>query len=238
MNGRLFVVGVGPGDPELLTLKAVRILNQTPCLFVPKGKENGDSIALSIVEKVLDLSQKEVVEAHFPMLKTKGQAMHDSLPKTWKEIAHEIYQRLKKGSDVAFITIGDPTIYCTFFYLHSPLLEIDPHIQIEIVPGVSSINASASCAGISLGLADEKIAILPATYMDSVSEFLDNFDTIILMKVHRVFDRVLDVLRAKKLIKNAIYVVKAGMAEEKVIKDVETVKKDELEYLSVMIIKK
>ena len=113
---------------------------------------------------------------------------------------------LNSGVDVAFITIGDPTIYSTFFYLYDRLLELNPSLSIEIIPGISSITASAAQAGMSLGLADEKIVILPATYADDIGMVLEHFDTVILMKVHKVFDQVLAMLDAAGLTDKALYV--------------------------------
>lgn len=257
----LYVIGVGPGDPELLTLKAVRILREVPCICVPKGKEEGSSFALSIVQKILNLEGKEIIEAYFPMKKTRTQNIfpptHPSpsrgeskrggknlspdlceLDTKWQETIETIYSRLNKGTDMAFITIGDPTIYSTFFYLYDKILELSPKLNIEIIPGVSSINASASRAGISLGIADERIAILPANYSDDLIETIDKFNTIVLMKVHKVFNSVLKTLTEMNLLKNAVYISKAGMEDERVFKNIMDVKPEDLNYFSMVIIKK
>lgn len=251
MTGKLYVIGVGPGDPELLTLKAVRILKEVQCICVPKGREEGSSLALSIAEKALNLDDKKIIEAHFPMRKTKkiknqketrgGDEIFPSLCELdtkWQETIEAVCSKLNKGVDMAFITIGDPTIYSTFFYLYDKLLDINPEINIEIIPGVSSINASAARANISLSLADEKIAILPATYTDNIKEILKDFDTIVLMKVHRVFDNVLNILNEMNLTNNAVYISRAGMEDEKIFKNIRSVKKDDLDYFSMIIIKK
>ncbi len=234
--GKLYVIGVGPGDPELLTIKGMRILKGISCICVPKGREAGSSLALSIVSGIVDLADKEIIEAHFPMKKTKGHA--GELDPKWDETVKEVSARLNRGVDVAFITIGDPTIYSTFFYLYDRLLEINPGLDIEIVPGVSSINASASRAKISLGLADEKIAVLPATYVENLREVLSKFDTVVLMKVHRVFGRMLGVLDEMDLISNAVYVSRAGMADEKICRDIRTLKQEDMNYFSMVIVRK
>ena len=241
-TGKLYVIGVGPGDPELMTLKAVRILREVSCICVPKGREEGSSLALSIVQKELSLEGKEIIEAHFPMKKTRENAVRSSelceLDTKWHETVENVLSRLNKGTDVAFITIGDPSIYSTFFYLYDRLLELSPEVSIEMVPGVSSINAAAARAGISLGLADEKIAILPATYTDNLKEVLEKFDTVVLMKVHRGFDDVLSILDIMGLSGNAIYVSKAGREDEKIFRDITKVGKDDLNYFSLVIIRK
>jgi precorrin-2/cobalt-factor-2 C20-methyltransferase len=240
MTGTLYVIGVGPGDPELLTLKAVRILRDAPCLCVPKGREEGSSLALSIVEGVVDLKGKEIIEAFFPMKKTRhsAEAGDDLLEARWNETVLNILKRLNQGIDVSFITIGDPSIYSTFFYLYDRLLALAPAIPIKIVPGVSSITAAAARAGISLGLANEKIAILPATYAGDLRTIISEFDTIVLMKVYRVFDQVLRSLNETGLLDNSTYISKAGMREEAVIRNLRDVRKDDLNYFSLIIIRK
>lgn len=240
MTGKLYVIGVGPGDPELLTLKAVRILKEVPCICVPKGREEGSSLALSIVQKALNLEGKKIIEAHFPMRKTKNNQPSENceLDTKWQETIETVYSMLNRGIDMAFITIGDPTIYSTFFYLYDKLLELNPELNIEIIPGVSSINTSAAKAGMSLALADEKIAILPATYTESIKETLEKFDTIVLMKVHKVFGNVVNILSETGLTDNAVYISRAGMDDERIFKNIKDVKEGDLNYFSLMLIKK
>jgi precorrin-2/cobalt-factor-2 C20-methyltransferase len=240
MSSTFYVIGVGPGDPELLTLKALRILKDVPCICVPKGREEGSSLALSIVKKALSLDNKETIEAHFPMRKTKASRQSEDceLDSKWAETVKNILSRLNKGIDVAFITIGDPAIYSTFFYLYDRLLESNPELNIEIIPGVSSINASAAKAKISLGLADEKIAILPANYIENLKETLGKFDTVVLMKVNKVFEGIMHTLTEMDLLNNAVYISRAGMEDEKVFKNISSVKEEDLNYFSMIIVKK
>ncbi|HAM50359.1 MAG TPA: precorrin-2 C(20)-methyltransferase [Nitrospiraceae bacterium] len=238
MTGTLYVIGVGPGDPDLLTLKAVRILGNVPCLCVPKGREEGSSVALSIVKGVINLDNKEIIEAHFPMRKTKDSGHGSELDTKWNETAETVLRRLKRGIDVAFITLGDPTVYSTFFYLYDKLFYLDPVLSIEIIPGVSSINASASRAGISLGLADEKIAIIPMTYVKELKKVLEDFDTLVLMKVHTVFHEIMRTLEETGLVEKATYIVRAGMKGEKVFRNLREVREEDLDYFSMVIVRK
>jgi precorrin-2/cobalt-factor-2 C20-methyltransferase len=238
MAGKLYVIGIGPGDPELLTLKAVRILKEVPCIVVPKGREEGSSLALSIVQQALSLGNKEIVEAYFPMKKTMGTAEAADLDAKWSETVEAVLKRLDRGTDAAFITIGDPGIYSTFFYLYDRLLDQRPSLTIEIVPGISSINAAAARAGISLGLGNDRIAILPANYQDKLQETLEQFDTVVLMKVNKVFDSVRDTLTRMNLAADASYVVRAGMDDERVYKDIRNVREEDLNYFSLLIVRK
>lgn len=251
MTGSLYVIGVGPGDPELLTLKAVRILREVPCICVPKGRGEGSSLALSIVEKAVSLEDKEIIEAYFPMRKTKkiknqegargGNKISPTLCELdtrWHETVEMILSRLNKGVNVAFITLGDPTIYSTFFYLYDRLLELNPDLSIEIIPGVSSINAAASRAKISLGLADEKIAILPANYVTELKEILKDFDTVVLMKVHKDFNKIISSLNDIDLLSNATYISRVGMEDERIWRNLLEVKEQDLNYFSMVIVKR
>lgn len=246
-SGKLYVIGVGPGDPELMTIKGMRILNDVPCICVPKGREEGSSLALSIVRQVVDIDGKEIVEAYFPMRKTRcgevpvtgsQESNNSELNAKWEETVRSVSDRLNKGIDTAFITIGDPTIYSTFFYLYDRLLELNPGLNVEIIPGVSSINAASARAKMSLGLADEKIAVLPATYVENLGEIFEKFDTVVLMKVYKVFDKVREILGDMGLIKNAVYISRAGLEDEKIIRNIETVNPGDMNYFSMVIIKK
>ncbi|MBI5633453.1 MAG: precorrin-2 C(20)-methyltransferase [Nitrospirae bacterium] len=238
MPGKLTVIGVGPGDPELLTLKGLRILKEASCIFVPKGREEGSSLALSIVSELLDLSGKEIVEAYFPMRKTRGATEQGDLDNQWNKTVEGVLSRLTNNIDVAFITIGDPTVYSTFYYLHERLLDLNPDIIIEIIPGVSSIMASAARAGVYLGIADERIAVLPANYMSNLTDTLQRFDTIVLMKVNKVFVQIRQKLDEMQLTDKAVYVARAGMQDEKIIYSLNEVTDSDLNYFSMVIVKK
>jgi precorrin-2/cobalt-factor-2 C20-methyltransferase len=236
--GRLYAVGVGPGDPELLTIKGMRILERVPCVCVPKGREESGSLALSIVRQTVDMEGKEIMEALFPMTKTRNAGGVWALGSKWNRTVKTLSARLKAGRDVAFITIGDPALYSTFFYLYDRLRGAIPGLEIEIVPGVSSINASALKAGIPLGLGDEKVAILPATYMGNLRTVLLQFDTVVLMKVYRVFGEVLRVLTELGLTGKAVYIERVGMEDERIVADVTTLREEEMSYFSLVIVRK
>lgn len=258
-TGSLYVIGVGPGDPELLTIKAMNRLREVPVICVPKGREEGTSLALSIASKIIDTAGKEILEAHFPMKKTAGRkeeqrakkAEHRYIEKTGSDVEGEdelraqwnrtiamLISRLKNGQDVAFITLGDPTIYSTFYYLYDRLVHDMPELNIQIIPGISSVNAAAAAAQVSLSLADEKIAILPATYEPDIRSTLEAFDTVVLMKVHKVFDQVRRLLEDMHLMEHAVYICRAGMEDSRIFCDIREVKAEDLNYFSILIIKK
>lgn len=235
-QGRLYVVGIGPGDPELLTVKGMRILKAVSTIVVPKGREEGSSLALSIVRRIVDLQGKEIIEALFPMRETrKTDAV---LEDAWAETTGRILGVLSRGLDAAFITLGDPALYSTFFYIHKRLTDADPGIDIEIIPGVSSINAGAARAMLALGLGDERIAVIPATQVDDLQEVLGKFDTVVLMKAHRLFGKVRGILDGMGLAGRAVCISRAGMEDERIIRDIHDVEEKDMDYFSLIIVRR
>ena len=233
-TGKLYGIGVGPGDPELLTLKAVRILREADVVAIPKSKEESDSIALSIVKGTVDLSKKETLELMFPMTKDK-----EVIGKAREEAAAAICERLLSGKDVACITIGDPMFYSTFSYLIPLLRERIPDVEIEIVPGISSVMASAAVTVTPLTEANERIAVIPATYeSDKIRHILETFDTVVLMKVNRVFEKILGLLNELGLKENAVFIERCGGENQRVVKNLDSLKGERLDYLSMVIVKK
>ncbi|MBI5048415.1 MAG: precorrin-2 C(20)-methyltransferase [Deltaproteobacteria bacterium] len=233
-HGILYGVGVGPGDPELLTLKAVRALKAADVIAIPKSKEESDSIAISIVKGIVDLSNKETVELIFPMTKDK-----EILRRARGDAAAAIADRLKAGKNVACITLGDPMFYSTFSYLVPLVREKLPKAEIEIIPGISSVMASAAAAVIPLAEADERLAVIPATYeTEKLRNVLNDFDTIVLMKVNKIFDKVLSLLSESGLKNRAVFVERCGGDKERVVRNLESLRGERLDYLSMVIVKK
>ena len=232
--GTLYGVGVGPGDPELITIKAQRLLQQAAVLCVPKSREEGESYVRSFVSHLIDPSRQQLLELVFPM--TKDRAV---LEQHWEAALQQILVPLRSGLDVAFVTEGDPFIYSTFMHLHSLVRERHPVIPVEVIPGVSSINASAAAAGLPLVDGAERLVVLPATYEgEQLADVLRQFDTVVLLKVNRVFDRVLGVLEQLGLTDRAVYVRRCGSVEQEVVRDIRSLRGRDLDYLSLLIVKK
>jgi precorrin-2/cobalt-factor-2 C20-methyltransferase len=231
---KIYAVGVGPGDPELLTRKAERILRQVPVICAPTASPVDSSYALSIVEPFLDLSRQEVIVQVFPMRRDQA-----GLEEFWETAADDVAKRVQGGQDVAFITIGDPFLYSTFLYIYRIFRERYPDISIEVVPGVSSINAAAVAAGMPLGMASERIAIIPAAFEEeNLRRILLDFDTVVLMKVSRVFDGIYALLQELGLEKNGAFIRRVGSTEEAVVFDLASLVGRKLDYLSLLIVKK
>lgn len=233
VNGKLYGIGIGPGDPKLLTLKAQEILNKVDTIFVPKAADERQSCARSIVEAAT-LSRKHFVELTFPMTKDKNK-----LKTYWLHAAKRIAKELKKNKISAFVTIGDPFIYSTYIYLLETLRKNFPNIESETIPGISSFNAAAASSGLPLVKGDEKLAILPVTKnLKGLREALKEFDTVVLMKVGAKLKSVIRLLKEMKLIKNSVLVSRAGQAGEKIISDLSSLNNRKLGYLSVILVKR
>ena len=229
----LTAVGVGPGDPELLTLKGVRVLREADVILAPKAEQDGGSIAGGIVAEYLDLSRQELIEQVYPM-----RLDPQELATYWTTAAEEDARLVRSGKRVAFVTLGDPMLYSTFLYLRQHLQEIAPEIPVNVVSGLSSIHAAAALAGVPLGLADERLAVLPANFEDDrLRQTLIDFDTVVLMKVGRVFVRVRALLAELGLKDRAIYVRQVGLAGQRVFPDLDQVGEQDRHYLSMIIVR-
>lgn len=230
--GDFYGIGIGPGDPELLTLKAARIIKEVDVIFVPKAGIKEESMALEIVSPLLD--GKRVVEKVFPMVKEQ-----EKLESHWKEAALAIKEELEKGNNVAFLTIGDPLTFSTYVYLLRCLRGMVPEEKIHTIPGVTSFNAAASLANLSLAQRDERIAIVPVP--DDVEELrpiLKGFDTVILMKVAKRLDKVISLLEEMNLAQHALFASHVGLKDSYLTRNLSELKGSGRGYMSVVIVRK
>jgi precorrin-2/cobalt-factor-2 C20-methyltransferase len=231
MKGKLYGIGVGPGDPELMTIKAKRILENADYIAIPKTSTEKASQALTIAEGVLE-SRKELLELLFPMSFDEK-----ILEESWKTAMVQVREKLDSGKDIAFITLGDPTVYSTYMYLHKVLKH--EGYETEIVPGITSFCASAARAGISLGENKETIAVVPSAYeCENLGDILDGFDNIVLMKVSKNLSKLKEELKVKGLLDKTVLVSKCGLSDEIIEFDLDKFAGDKLSYFTTMIIKK
>jgi len=231
--GTLYGVGVGPGAPDLLTLRAVNVLRAAPVIAIPRRSEFDRSVAWDIAkEAVGEVPGQERLYLEFPM--TKDPTL---LRPAWDRAFGKIGERLESGRSVAFITEGDPFVYSTFIYLFVEAPARWPGVNIEVVPGLSSISAVASSILVPLADGKERIAVLPATYgVEDLKKVLAEFDTILLMKVSSVMPAVVQALEETGLIDRALYISKATTKEQKIVRDVRTIRNDRCDYFSMVVV--
>jgi precorrin-2/cobalt-factor-2 C20-methyltransferase len=230
--GRLYGVGVGPGDPELLTLKAQRVLLQATKIFLPKKGKESTSYAKSIIATLIEDEQK-VAELVFPMLRDEEQ-----LADYWHQAVESIWRYLKKGKDCAFVNVGDPLLYGTFVHILRTLKKSHPEVEVEVIPGISSINAAAARTTLPLASNDERIAIISGNCEDKViKETLENFDTAVFMKIN-MFDKLLAILEELNLVEKCVYVRRGTTQDEEIIWDISQLKGKGVDYFSLLIVRK
>jgi precorrin-2/cobalt-factor-2 C20-methyltransferase len=231
----LYGVGVGPGAPDLLTLRALAVLKRAPVLALPRGSDYGVSRAWEIVKPALGaLPEQERLFLTFPMKKDPAEVRP-----AWDRAFALVGERLERGLDVAFATEGDPSLYSTFVYLHEAARRKWPNVSIEIVPGVSSVTAVPAVAGIPLGDGRERIAILPAGYgVEDLRSVLRTFDTTLLMKIGGEMPRIVAALGDEGLLERAVYVSRATMKEQRIERDVTRLGAEHGDCFSMLVVSK
>jgi precorrin-2/cobalt-factor-2 C20-methyltransferase len=224
--GRLYGLGVGPGDPELLTLKALRLLRAVPVVAYP-ASEHGDSFARSIVASWIGSHQREIA-IRFPMRPGPPPAgIYDTA-------AAELAGELESGRDVALLCQGDPLFYGSFIGVFGLLAG---RYRIEIVPGVSSLMACAAAAAVPLASRDGTLAVIPATLdEDQIATRLGACDSAAIIKLGRHAAKVRRVLDRLGLLDAAVYVEHATLPTERTAPFV-AVEPDEAPYFSTVIVK-
>jgi precorrin-2/cobalt-factor-2 C20-methyltransferase len=236
---KLFCVGCGPGDPELLTIRALNLITEADVIFVPTSKLDKPSIALSIVAKYIKETTK-IINLVFPMVKDK-----DALKDYWKKNTLEISQMVRAGKKTLYLTVGDPSLYSTWIYIHRELKKNHKDIEIEIIPGITSIFAFAAESKISLVEGNEHLSIVPACYdLNKVKNTVKASDTIVFLKDGRYFDNVIEMLSDSGFGEETQIAIaqdvstKENILEIKHLKDLKGKKQPSQKYFSIMVVKR
>jgi precorrin-2/cobalt-factor-2 C20-methyltransferase len=226
MNGTLYGLGVGPGDPELITLKALRLLRSAPVIAYP-APEHGDSLARAIVAGHLPGGQTEIA-IRMPMLVERFPAQE-----IYDRAAVEIGGHLEAGRDVAVLCEGDPFFYGSFMYLFGRMAERFP---VQVVPGVSSLTACAAISGAALAARNDVLTVIPAPLPpDRLRDLLANTDAAAIMKLGRHFTKVRDVLNELGFSAHARYVERATMSNQRLL-PLDEVDPDSVPYFSMVLV--
>ena len=225
MRGTAYGVGVGPGDPELLTQKAIRLIRENDVIAVA-GKDAKEAVAYQIAAAcVPEIQEKVLVPVYMPMTKDK-----EKLREAHGKAAEILENYLDQGKNVVYLTLGDPTVYCTFTYLQE-ILEKDGY-PVELVPGITSFTAAAARLGLPLAVRDEMIHVLPAVF--KAEEPMEVPGTCILMKSASKMKDVKEML--KRSGREILAVEKCGMPGEKIYRSVEEIP-DDAGYYTLIIAK-
>lgn len=225
MSGILYGVGVGPGDPEYMTLKAVRLIRENEVIAVP-GEAARETVAYKIaVQAVPELADKELLPVFMPMVMDRAE-----MERNHEKAADAVEAYLKQGKNVVFLTLGDPTVYSTYMYVQHRI-EARGY-RSELVSGITSFCAAAARANISLVEWNEQLHVLPAVHrLDSELEQPGNY---VLMKSGRKMGQVKEMLR--KSGRNVVMVENCGMETEHIYHSVDEIP-DDAGYYSLIIAK-
>jgi precorrin-2/cobalt-factor-2 C20-methyltransferase len=230
--GCLYGIGLGPGDPELVTMKASRLLFALNHVFAPKADEGGLSIARGIASFHMS-PEAQVHELVYPM--TRDRKVLDS---RWRQAARAVIEVLEQGEDAGFITLGDPMLYSTCSYLVRAVQELLPSVEVEIVPGVTSFSASAALTQFILGERKSTLTVAPTPDSEeALHQLLEHGGRLVLMKVGARLPQLVGWLRARGLVQRARLVVRAGLPGQQLFRDLEACANlDEIGYLSTLLV--
>jgi precorrin-2/cobalt-factor-2 C20-methyltransferase len=231
--GTLYGIGVGPGDPELLTLKAVGTLRRVAVVFAAASSGNNYSLAVEIASPHLK-EGVPVVHLGFPMTRDKKR-----LADAWAENAGKVAETLKDGKDAAFITLGDPLTYSTFGYVLETIRENHPEIPIKIIPGITSYQAGAAAAGHILVEGDESLVVASGVLgAEGLKQVIDRADSAVILKVYRNYREILDVLDELDLTDRSVLVSRCGQEGEEIVWNLKGRDRTPPHYMSHLIIRK
>ncbi|HEY9597476.1 MAG TPA: precorrin-2 C(20)-methyltransferase [Cyanophyceae cyanobacterium] len=230
--GTLYGIGVGPGDPELITLKGLRILKQVPVVAFPAGIRGKLGIAQQIVDKWLGSHQVQL-SLSFPYVQDQ-----DILTQSWKSAAQQVWQYLHTGQDVGFVCEGDISFYSTFTYLAQVLQQLHPESIVQAIPGVCSPMAAASAIGIPLTVREQRLVVLPALYsVEELEPVLDWADVVVLLKVSSVYSEVWKILHQRQLLEYSYVVERVTLPEQVIYEDLRDRPDLKLPYFSLLIVR-
>ena len=212
--GELIGIGVGPGDPELLTVKAVKAIQNADTIMCPASKEDRPSIALSVVSSLIDKAKnQEIIKLIFPMTKDKS-----VLESTWQTNAKIMAEKVATGKNVVYLTVGDPNLYSTWIYMRRDIESNHPELKISVIPGIVSMFTFASKVGVSIAEGAEKVAIIPSCYdLTTVKEIAKNAESLIFLKDGRYFDQVIDLLKESGFSDDSIFAIGQDLGTDKEI---------------------
>ena len=214
-KGILYGLGVGPGDPELLTLKAARVLNSVDVVFAASSTKNSYSLAVSIARPhIFDLTAVRMLK--FPMTRDK-----ETLEKAWRSHAMTIIDEVEQGKNVAFLTLGDLMTYSTYGYVIRYIEELAPEVPIISVPGITSYQAAAAAVNRPLVEGEESMLLVSgARGGDRLRDQAQSPDTVVLLKAYRNCEDITRALEESNLLENSVAVSRCSLPDQEVYEDV------------------
>lgn len=231
--GKLIGASLGPGDPLLITRKAWAALHGNAVWTYPIRKKGSESYALNIALAAGLALPDDAQALIFPMTHDK-----EKLARYWLEAATVVLEIVRTGRDVVFLVEGDASTFSTFNHLARTVRALDDRVDIETIAGVPAYNAASAAFAQPLADVDDTVAIVPAAYgVDFVAGLLDDFDTLVLMKVKPLLDDIIQLLEARELLPYSCFIEKAGSADERKITDIRILRGQKVNYLSLILVR-
>jgi precorrin-2/cobalt-factor-2 C20-methyltransferase len=229
--GCLYGVGVGPGDPELISIRGLRCLQQAAVVAFPAGLKGHPGVAEQIIESWLDPAQHRLALS-FPYVQEQS-----VLEQAWQQAAEQVGQYLRQGQDVTFACEGDVSFYSTFTYLSQAVQVLYPQAGVKTIPGICSPMAAAAAIGLPLTVQRDRLAILPALYgAENLTTVMAWAEVIVLMKVGSVYRQVWSLLEQAQLLAHSYVVVQASAAQQQIYQDLRNHPQLKLPYFSLLIV--
>jgi precorrin-2/cobalt-factor-2 C20-methyltransferase len=231
-TGTLYGIGVGPGDPDLITMKAVKILKKVDVIFAAASSKNQHSQAVNIAKSYIP-ETTEIAMLPFPMTQDKSVAQ-----KAWDEHARNIIALLEQGQDAAFVTLGDSMIYATYGYILQSVQRLAPHLNIVSIPGVTSFQAAAARLNRTLVEGEESLLLLSGVNGgDRLRRFAGKAENVAILKAYRKVKDIVSALDETRMMENSIAITSCGLSDEEIIEDIRTLEKRTPAYWTLILAK-
>lgn len=231
-TGILFGIGVGPGDPELITLKATKILNQVDTVFAAASTKNNHSLAVNIAERHIPENTK-VKMLRFPMTRDKNETR-----KAWRKHAQAIIEEIERGKNVAFLTLGDAMTYSTFGYIIRHIQDLAPDIEIQTVPGITSYQAAAASLNMPLVEGEESLMVVSgATGGNRLRELEGKPENVVFLKAYRNIKDIKAAIDEIGKYPSSVGVKNCSHPNEEIIADIEELGERVPDYWTLIIAK-
>jgi precorrin-2/cobalt-factor-2 C20-methyltransferase len=231
-TGKLFGVGVGPGDPELLTMKAVRVIKTADVIFTAASSKNAYSLAVEIASPYIS-SDVPVNTLSFPMTKDVR-----TVEAAWVENAQIIADTLKQGLNAVFLTLGDPTTYSTFGYILKKMKCVMPGAEIETIPGITSFHAASARLNRILVEGEESLLVTSGAFGGDRIRNVDGVENVAIVKAYKNIKDINQALKDTGLYKRSVAVAKCGREHEEIIRDIGELESREPDYWTLILASK
>ena len=232
-TGKLYGIGVGPGDPDLIPVKAVKILQKVDLIFAASSSKNSYSQAVNIASTHIPAATRVVV-LPFPMTKDM-----QAKQKAWEENAATIITSLEQGLQAAFLTLGDTMTYSTCGYIIQAVQKLAPHIEIETVPGITSYQAAAATANTPLMEGEESLLILSGVQGgDNLRKHMHSAENVVFLKAYKNMQDIIASVEEAGLLENSYGIVNCSLENQEIVPDIRELQNRDPKYWTLIVAKK